>query len=161
MTEEVTTINNPGQERSSPLLTGTERQAFLDNYLEFLKSANKAHYEQEKAFAEEFIDHPERFRPTARAVRRAFDVLTPTPNGACRIRQEKNPAFQIPSELIKNVRVTVAYEHSAKMGKNTAVRTIWAKVKQADGGWGEDKSSDPVSDLHNWVEKIPEEGELT
>ena len=146
---------------SAPLLEAGKRSAFLEDYLRASKETDKkypGYYQAEKAFAEEFIDHPEKFKATEHAVRLAYADFVVRPTGQFCWPQEVGSAkFPMDADALRNVESKVDYAYSSTLGSNAAIHETWAEVKQPDGSYKEMRSGGVAFGLRDWVERIPDE----
>jgi len=146
---------------SAPLLEGSKRSAFLQDYLRASQETDKkypGHYQAEKTFAEEFIDHPERFRATEHAVKLAYADFVIRPTGKfCWPQDVGSAEFPMDADALRNVESKVDYAYSSTLGGNAAIHETWAEVRQPDGSYQKMRSGGVAFGLRDWVERIPDE----
>jgi hypothetical protein len=148
-------------EGSKPLLAGEQRSRFLADYLRAKREVDKAHpgySERARAFAEEFIDYPGRFRPTAHAVRTPYYEFVIKPAGAfCNVSQVGSPEFPMQDGAIRNVRVGLAHRYSSTIGDYAPIVLVLAEVRQQNGSYRQMSDGGVCFNLSDWVERIPDE----
>jgi len=146
-----------GGRETPPLLEGNKRSAFLYDYLRVPQEIDKkypGYYQAEKAFTEEFIDHPDRFRPTEHAIKMAYADFVVRPSGNFCWPQDVGTTYPMDADVMRNVEVKVNYAHSSTLGGDAAIQETFAEVKQLNGSWEKKRVGGVAFILHDWIEKI-------
>jgi len=146
----------PSQGETTPLLEGSKKSAFLSDYLRPSQEVDKkypGHYQAEKEFIEEFIEHPERFKPTEHAIKMAYAEFVVRPSGHFCWPQEVGTVYPMDADALRNVEVKVDYGYSSTLGGSAAIEETWAEVKQSDGSWEKRRAGGVAFSIRSFVEK--------
>lgn|GEM_PF-6968749 len=137
-------------------LRPTDRALFLEDYLAAATTTDKkdpGYLAQERAFVEEFLDHPERFRLTEHALKTAYSEFVAQPRGHFVWPQEVGTdKCPIDASLIRNVGTRLEYAYSSTAGCRCAVHVTTAEVLNG-GEWEPVDSGGIAFCLRDWIEK--------
>lgn len=126
-------------------LTPEKKAKFIKDYLHDGKIEIT---DQERAFLQDFLDHPEEFMPTARAINVAYEqCFPPQPGKQAELSDLAN---------IRNVRVTVDYRYVNLLRREGSVCEISVEVRQ-NGPWTRRTFGFTAFDLPDWVKRRPQE----